>query len=150
MCYYDEYKNCKRCGLVKSRFYQYNSYNLEEDDTCMVCGDSKSVVLIEENNETKYKEMHSEGFGSIHIHYKNGKSEIILLEKALEKHEIKHLKDFLSQDRIDKDNSSVMLWNTEKSKLEVSFGRDLRKVYVENNLNEEYSFKEMEEGEICI
>ena len=43
-----------------------------------------------------------------------------------------------------------MIWNTEKSKLEVSFGRDLRKVCVENNSNEEYSFKEMEEGEICI
>ena len=123
MCYYDEYKNCKRCGLVKSRFYQYNSYNLEEDDTCIVCGDSKGVVLIEENNETKYKEVYSEGFGSIHIKYKTGANEVILIEKKLDKYDVKHLKDFLSQDHIDKDNSSVMIWNTEKSELEVLFGR---------------------------
>lgn len=150
MSYYDEYKDCKRCGLIGSRFYQYNLYNSEEDDSCMVCGNSRRIILTEEKDKSEYKEIQSEGFGSIHIHYKSGINKIILLEKTLEKHEIKYLKEALSKEHIDKDNSSVMIWDEELSELKVLFGKDLREVYVENKLDEEYFFKEIEDNEVCI
>ena len=154
MCYFDEYRDCKRCGLVESRFYQYTSYNSEEDDTCMVCGDSRRVVLTEEslkeNAEIKYKEILTQGFGSIHVKYKTGANKVILIEKKLDKHEIKQLEGFLSQEDIDKDNSSVMIWNEKKSELEVLFGRDLRKVYTKDKSKEEYHFEEIGADEICI
>lgn len=123
-----DYSNCERYKVENGRMYDFNCNTGEESDNCLVCGEQKCLILVRQNNIHQYEKVYKKGYGSIHLRYKNGICNTILLEKPLTEEEILDLKKTFNSEELDLNESSVMIWNEEKSELERFMGVDIRTV----------------------
>lgn len=144
-----DYKFCERCKVNNARLEEYNCRTGEEIDNCLVCGDQKYLVLVEENGERKAVSGTKKGFGSIRLMTHEGGGSVELLESPLTKEDINKLKERFSSSDVNLRESSVMVWNEDKSELEVVLGSDIRTIapYKFNIEQYEQGFEEIKLGE---
>lgn len=104
-----DYSNCERCKVENGRMYDFNCNTGEESDNCLVCGEQKYSLLVRDNDIQQYEKVYKKGYGSIHLRYKSGIGNTMLLEKPLSEEEILNLKRTFNSEELDLSKSSVMI-----------------------------------------
>ncbi len=122
-----DYSNCEKYKVENGRMYDFNCNTGEESDNCLVCGEQRYSALVR-NNIHQYEKIYKKGYESIHLRYKNGIGETILLKKPLSEEEMLDLKKASKNEELDLNESLVMIWNEEKSELERFVGVNIRTV----------------------